>query len=222
VAGAVTPPTEAGQAAERDIIAALEECPILPVLTVLDVAAVPATCQALMAGGISCVEITYRTACADEAIALASEIPGLIVGAGTVLDAEQAATAARAGARFALAPGLSEPVMAAAREAGLPFFPGVATPSELDRARSLGCRIVKLFPASSLGGPAFVRSIAAPFPNMRFIPTGGISDSSIAQYLQLPSVLACGASWMCDQDLIAAGDFDEIRRRTAATIAAVR
>ena len=117
---------------------------------------------------------------------------------------------------------VSEPVVAAAHEIGLPFFPGVATPSELDRARGLGCRVVKVFPVSSLGGPAFLRSVAAPYPGMRFIPTGGINDRTIGQYLELPSVLACGASWLCAQDLVAAGRFDEIRRRAEATLAALR
>lgn len=212
----MTPATAAARDAEDQVAQWLARVKVLPVLTVFDVRTVEATCHALVDGGISCVEITYRTACADEAIARASRIPGLMVGAGTVLDAEQARAAAQAGARFAVAPGLSEPVVAAAHGIGLPFFPGVATPSELDRARGLGCRVVKIFPVSSLGGPAFVRSIAAPYPDMRFIPTGGINDHTIGQYLELPPVLACGASWLCAQDLVAAGRFDEIRRRAEA------
>ena len=214
--------TESALGAERQVTEWLARVRVLPVLTVSDVRTVEATCRALADGGVSCVEITYRTACANEAIAAASQIPGLMVGAGTVIDAEQAMSAAQAGARFAVAPGLSEPVLAAAREIGLPFFPGVATPSEIERARNLGCRVDKVFPISSLGGPAFVRSIAAPYPGMRFIPTGGINDGSIGQYLGLPSVLACGASWLCEKDLVAAGRFDEIRRRAESTMSAVR
>ncbi len=214
----MTPATAAASAAEDQVAQWLARIKVLPVLTVSDVRTVEATCHALVDGGVPCVEITYRTAWADEAIARASRIPGLMVGAGTVLDAEQAGAALQAGARFAVAPGLSEPVVAAAHEMGLPFFPGVATPSELDRARGLGCRVVKVFPVSSLGGPAFLRSIAAPYPDMRFIPTGGITDHTIGQYLELPSVLACGASWLCAQDLVAAGRFDEIRRRAEATL----
>ena len=222
MAGPVTPVTEPAGDAEREVVEWLARVKVLPVLTVFDVGTVEATCRALADGGVSCVEITYRTACADEAIVRASQIPGLMVGAGTVIDAEQAMSAAQAGARFAVAPGLSEPVLAAAREIGLPFFPGVATPSEIERARNLGCRVVKVFPASSLGGPAFVRSVAAPYPDMRFIPTGGINDSTVGQYLELPSVLACGASWLCAQDLVAAGQFGEIRRRSETTLAALR
>jgi 2-dehydro-3-deoxyphosphogluconate aldolase / (4S)-4-hydroxy-2-oxoglutarate aldolase len=216
----MTPARAAASDAEVQVAQWLARVKVLPVLTVSDIRTVEATCHALVDGGVSCVEITYRTACAEEAIARASRIPGLMVGAGTVLDAEQARSAAQAGARFAVAPGLSEPVVAAAHALGLPFFPGVATPSELDRARGLGCRVVKVFPASSLGGPAFVRSIAAPYPDMRFIPTGGINDHTIGQYLELPSVLACGASWLCARDLVAAGRFDEIRRRAEATLGA--
>jgi 2-dehydro-3-deoxyphosphogluconate aldolase/(4S)-4-hydroxy-2-oxoglutarate aldolase len=222
MAGPVTPMTESAPDAEREVVEWLARVKVLPVLTVFDVRTVEATCRALVDGGVSCVEITFRTACADEAIVRASRIPGLMVGAGTVVDAEQAGAAARAGARFAVAPGLSEPVVAAAHAIGLPFFPGVATPSEIDRARSLGCRVVKVFPASSLGGPAFVRSVAAPYSDMRFIPTGGINDSAVGQYLELPSVLACGASWLCAQDLVAAGQFGEIRRRSETTLAALR
>jgi 2-dehydro-3-deoxyphosphogluconate aldolase/(4S)-4-hydroxy-2-oxoglutarate aldolase len=211
--------TESALDAERQVVGWLARVKVLPVLTVFDVRTVKETCRALADGGVSCVEITYRTAWAQEAIERASQVPGLMVGAGTVLDAGQAVAAAQAGARFAVAPGLSEPVLAAAHEIGLPFFPGVATPSEIDRARNLGCRVVKVFPVSSLGGPAFVRSVAAPYPDMRFIPTGGINDSTIGQYLELPAVLACGASWLCDQGLVAAGRFDQIRRRAEATLA---
>lgn len=216
----MTPAKAAASDAEDQVAQWLARAKVLPVLTVFDVRTVEAICHALVDGGVSCVEITYRTACADEAIARASRIPRLMVGAGTVLDAGQARAAAQAGARFAVAPGLSEPVVAAAHAISLPFFPGVATPSELDRARGLGGRVVKVFPVSSLGGPGFVRSIAAPYPDMRFIPTGGISGHTIGQYLELPSVLACGASWICAPDLVAAGRFDEIRRRAEAALGA--
>jgi 2-dehydro-3-deoxyphosphogluconate aldolase/(4S)-4-hydroxy-2-oxoglutarate aldolase len=214
------PMPETGPAAERRIVAWLAAVRVLPVLTVTDVGTVEATCRALLDGGVSCVEITYRTACADEAIMMASRIPGLLVGAGTVTDAGQAVAAAQAGARFAVAPGLSGPVVSAAREIGLPFFPGVATPTEIGRAAGLGCRVVKVFPVSSLGGPAFLRSVSAPYPGLRFIPTGGISASTIGEYLELPAVIAYGGSWLCDEALVTAGRFDEIRRRAAATRAA--
>jgi 2-dehydro-3-deoxyphosphogluconate aldolase/(4S)-4-hydroxy-2-oxoglutarate aldolase len=213
--------TEPALDAQQRVVARLARAGVLPVLTVTDVATVDPTCRALLAGGVSCVEITYRTACADEAIMVASQLPDFLVGAGTVVDAGQAIAAAQAGARFAVAPGLSETVVAVAREIGLPFFPGVATPSEIDRARRLGCRVLKVFPASALGGPDFVRSVSAPYPGLRFIPTGGVDASTIGSYLAVPSVLACGGSWLCAPDLIAAGRFDEISRRARATLACV-
>jgi len=219
MAGPVTPMAQPAADAERHIVESLRRARVLPVLTVTDLRTAAGACQALADAGLRCVEITYRTACADEAIAAASRIPGLVVGAGTVVDAEQVSAAVRAGARFGVAPGLSEDVVAAAREAGLPFFPGVATPSEADHARRLGCRVLKVFPAAPLGGPAFLRSVAAPFPGLRFIPTGGINAATIGQYLEVPAVVACGGSWLCEPDLVAAGRFDEIRRRAAATVA---
>jgi 2-dehydro-3-deoxyphosphogluconate aldolase/(4S)-4-hydroxy-2-oxoglutarate aldolase len=218
MAGPVTPTMQPALDAQRQVVQRLARTRVLPVLTVTDPQTLEPTCRALLDGGISCVEITCRTPYANEAIARASRIPGLMVGAGTVLEKEQAVTAAAAGARFAVAPGLSEPVLAAARDSGLAFFPGVATPSEIEEARRLGCQVLKVFPVSSLGGTTFLRSISAPYPDVRFIPTGGISDATIGQYLEVPAVLACGASWLCEPDLVAAGRFDEIRRRAGAAL----
>jgi 2-dehydro-3-deoxyphosphogluconate aldolase / (4S)-4-hydroxy-2-oxoglutarate aldolase len=221
MAGPVTPVARSLPDPERSIVERLGRARVLPVLTVTDPRTAEGACRALADAGLPCVEITYRTAVASEAIAAASRIPGLVIGAGTVVDAGQVTAAARAGARFGVAPGLSEDIVAAAHEAGLPFFPGVATPSEADHARRLGCRVLKVFPAASLGGPAFLRAVAAPFPGLRFIPTGGINDGTIGQYLAVPSVVACGGSWLCEPDLVAAGRFDEIRRRAQATLAAL-
>ena len=207
--------------AER-VIRWLGRVRVLPVMTVTDPRTVEPACLALAAGGVTCVEITFRTACAAEAIAIASGLPGLLVGAGTLTDPDQVAVAAGAGASFAVAPGLNEQVLAAAVAAGLAFFPGIATPSELDRARSLGCTVLKVFPVAQLGGPAFLRAIAAPYPDVAFLPTGGISDANLGEYLALPSVLACGASWPCEPGLAAAGRYDEITRRARAAAAAAR
>ena len=195
-----------------DVIETLGRIRVLPVMSAPDAGAAEAACRALLAGGISCVEITFRTEAAAEAIRRVSEIDGLLVGAGTVLSPEQAEAAAAAGARFAVAPGTSETVVEACRELELPFFPGVATPSEIERARSLGCRTLKVFPAATVGGVAFLRAVSAPYPDVRFIPTGGIDASNLAAHLAVPSVLACGGSWLCDQGLIRDGRFDEIER----------
>jgi 2-dehydro-3-deoxyphosphogluconate aldolase/(4S)-4-hydroxy-2-oxoglutarate aldolase len=212
----MTSMTLTGTRAEREVVDTLGRIRVLPVLSVTDLDQVQATCHALLAGGIPCVEITFRTALAAEAIELASRIDGLLVGAGTVLEAEQARAAMRAGARFAVAPSISETVASVSRELGLPFFPGVATASEIDCARGLGCHILKVFPASTAGGPAFLRAVSAPYPDVRFIPTGGIDAATLPDYLAVSSVLACGGSWLCDQQLISDGRFEEVQRRARA------
>jgi 2-dehydro-3-deoxyphosphogluconate aldolase / (4S)-4-hydroxy-2-oxoglutarate aldolase len=199
---------------------ALGRSRVLPVVAVDDAAVVDELCAALLDGGIACIEITFRTDAALAAIERAAEVDGMLVGAGTVLTVEQARSAARAGASFAVAPGTDDEVLGACAEAGLPFFPGIATPSELGHACRLGCSTVKVFPASTLGGPAFLRAVAATFPRARFIPTGGVDADSLAAYLAVPSVLACGGSWICEAALVRERRFDEITRRARAAVEA--
>jgi 2-dehydro-3-deoxyphosphogluconate aldolase/(4S)-4-hydroxy-2-oxoglutarate aldolase len=184
---------------------------VIPVLTVADAGEAERCCRALLAGGLTTVEITFRTAAAAEAIGRVSRIDGLVVGAGTVLSVPQLERALDAGARFAVAPGTNPEVVAAAQRAGVTFIPGAATATEIDRARSLGCEIVKIFPASIVGGPAFIRAMSAVFPDVRFMPTGGVTAENLGEYLALPSVAACGGTWICaDRDAI------EERAREAA------
>jgi 2-dehydro-3-deoxyphosphogluconate aldolase/(4S)-4-hydroxy-2-oxoglutarate aldolase len=196
-----------------EVLERLEALRVVPVLTVADVDEAEHACRALLAGGLDVVEITFRTHAAAEAIRRASTIEGLLVGAGTVLSPEQLAAALDAGARFAVAPGTSDAVVEAARGAGVPFVPGVATPSEIEHARALGCDVVKVFPASILGGPAFVKAVSAVYRDVRFVPTGGIDAGNLASYLELPAVLACGGTWICEPGLLRAGRFDEVERR---------
>jgi 2-dehydro-3-deoxyphosphogluconate aldolase/(4S)-4-hydroxy-2-oxoglutarate aldolase len=205
-----------------EVVALLGRTRILPVLAVADADEAEGACRALLAGGIPCAEITFRTDAAVDAIRRVSGIDGLLVGAGTVLSPEQAALAAAAGASFAVAPGTNESVVAACRELGLPFFPGVATPSEIERARALGCRTLKVFPASTVGGVAFLRAVSATYPDVDFIPTGGIGPGNLAEYLAVPSVLACGGSWLCDKGLLAEGRFDEVERLARDAMAVAR
>jgi len=199
---------------------ALERSRVLPVAAVDDAAVVDDLCGALLEGGISCIEITFRTDAAVAAIERATRVEGMLVGAGTVLTVEQAHAAAHAGARFAVAPGTDADVVGACAGAGLPFFPGIATPSELGHAARLGCSTVKVFPAATLGGPAFLRAVSATFPHARFIPTGGVDAGSLTAYLAVPSVLACGGSWICETALVREGRFDEITRRARAAFEA--
>jgi 2-dehydro-3-deoxyphosphogluconate aldolase/(4S)-4-hydroxy-2-oxoglutarate aldolase len=205
---------------EEAVLTALERGRILPVVAVDDAARVGELCAALLAGGVGCIEITFRTEAARAALDAASAVDGMLVGAGTVLTAEQARVAVEAGAAFAVAPGLDEEIVAVCTELGLPFFPGVATPSELGRALALGRTTLKVFPVATLGGPAFLRAVSATYPRARFIPTGGVDADSLASYLSVPSVLACGGSWLCDSKLIADRRFDEVTRRARAAVAA--
>jgi 2-dehydro-3-deoxyphosphogluconate aldolase / (4S)-4-hydroxy-2-oxoglutarate aldolase len=201
---------------EDGIVDALRKARVLPVVAVDDPAAVDELCAALLSGGVGCIEITFRTPAAAEAISRAAEVDGMLVGAGTVLTAEQARAAREAGAAFAVAPGTDEEVVSACAALGLPFFPGVATPSELGHALRLGRTTVKVFPASTLGGPSFLRAVSATFPQARFIPTGGIDADTLGRYLDVPAVVACGGSWICEQRLIREGQFEEIARRARA------
>jgi 2-dehydro-3-deoxyphosphogluconate aldolase/(4S)-4-hydroxy-2-oxoglutarate aldolase len=203
---------------EQSVVDALAADRVLPVVAVDDPSVVVDLCASLLRGGISCIEITFRADAAAEAIAHAVEVEGMLVGAGTVLSAEQARLAAGAGAAFAVAPGTDDEVIAACDELALPFFPGVATPSELGHALRLGRTAVKVFPAAQLGGPAFLRAVSATFPKARFIPTGGVDADSLASYLAVPQVLACGGSWIAERTLVAERRFEEITRRAHAAM----
>jgi 2-dehydro-3-deoxyphosphogluconate aldolase/(4S)-4-hydroxy-2-oxoglutarate aldolase len=206
-----------------DIVEQLAAVRIVPVLTASDADEAEHACQALLAGGLSAVEITFRTDAAAEAIRRVSAIDGLLVGAGTVLSPGQLARALDAGARFAVAPGTNDVVVEAARSAGVLFVPGVATPSEIERARAIGCLVLKLFPASVVGGLAFLKAVAPVYPDVRFVPTGGVNPENLASYLGLPSVLACGGTWICERRLLDERRFDgvEQRAREAVELAAV-
>ena len=194
---------------------------VVPVLTVESADDAERACEAVLAGGLASVEITFRTAAATEAIRRVAGIDGLEVGAGTVLSEAQLDEALDAGARFVVAPSTNATVVRAAQRAGVRFIPGVATPTEIEHAHSLGCDVVKIFPASLVGGPAFIRAVGAVFPDVKFLPTGGVNIENLADYLALPSVFACGGTWICETGLLRDGRFDEIERRARAAAAVV-
>ena len=176
--------------------------------------------DALVAGGLPVAEITLRTSGGIDAIrAVAQGQPDVVVGAGTVTTAAQVDAVVEAGARYIVSPGLSDAVVRRSQEHGVPVLPGVATPTEIIRALDLGVDVVKLFPASVVGGPAAIRAFSAPFPGLRFVPTGGVSAANLGEYLALAPVLAVGGSWMVEKALVAAGEWDEITRRTAEAVA---
>ena len=169
--------------------------------------------HALLDGGIDVLELTLRTEAAIDAIrAIKTEAPQMIVGAGTVLSVEQVQQVVAAGADFALAPGMNPAVVRAAQSAGLPFVPGVATPSDVERALECGCRVLKFFPAEPAGGLTYLKSMAAPYAhlNVRFIPLGGLNAENAIRYLDDPMILAVGGSWIAKRESIAAGDWASI------------
>lgn len=195
---------------------------VVPVIVIDDPMAAPPLARALSDGGLPCAEVTLRTPLALEALRrMAGEAPEMFVGAGTVLDPAQAADARAAGAKFIVAPGFSPAVVEYCRSVDLPVFPGVCTPTEIEMALGAGLSVLKFFPAEPMGGLAFLKAIAAPYPGVSFMPTGGIGPSNLAAYLAFSRVVACGGSWMAPNDWIAAGQFDRIREATAAAMAIV-
>jgi 2-dehydro-3-deoxyphosphogluconate aldolase/(4S)-4-hydroxy-2-oxoglutarate aldolase len=199
--------------------------PVLPVLSIARAEDAVPLARALVDAGLPVLEVTLRTDAALAAIAaIARELPGAIVGAGTVLDRAQLDAVAASGAAFAIAPGATEALYDAADEATIPFIPGVATASEIQRGRERGHRRFKFFPAAAAGGSAALRAFAAPFPDVRFCPTGGIDAASARNWLALANVATIGGSWMVPGDALAARDFARIGAlaRDAASIAAKR
>ena len=201
----------------------LREIGVVPVVALPDVEAALPLAEALLAGGLPCAEITFRTAAAAEALPLVRQhFPELFLGAGTVLTLEQADRAIDAGAQFVVAPGTNPAVVDHVLARGVPMLPGVATPSEIEAALARGLDVVKFFPAEPFGGVATLQAFAGPYPLVRFVPTGGISAANLAAYLAQPSVLACGGSWMVRRELLAARDFATITRLAAEASAIVR
>lgn len=193
---------------------------IIPVVVIHQADRAEALGEALVAGGIPVAEVTLRTAAALAAIRRLSANEDLLVGAGTVLTAHQVDQAAEAGAEFIVSPGFSAAVVRRAQQHGLPVFPGAVTPTEIMAALDLGLTTLKFFPANVYGGPAALKALGAPFPQVRFVPTGGVSTGNLADYLSLPSVAAVGGSWMVPTDAIDAGDTTTIRRLCAEAVRA--
>ncbi|HUP88356.1 MAG TPA: bifunctional 4-hydroxy-2-oxoglutarate aldolase/2-dehydro-3-deoxy-phosphogluconate aldolase [Longimicrobiales bacterium] len=200
----------------------LRKLKIVPVIVIDDAVNAIPLATALSEGGLPCMEITFRTANALEALRrITAEQPGMLAGAGTVLTKEQAAAARDAGAAFIVAPGFSPAVVDYCLEHNVPVYPGVATPTEIEMALSRGLSTVKFFPAEPMGGVAYLKAIAAPYGMLEFMPTGGINTRNILDYLAFTKVVACGGSWMAPADWIAAGDYERIRKETIAAVETV-
>jgi len=182
-------------------------------------------CRALLAGGIDIIELTLRSVAGMEAVrAISAEVPEMILGVGTILTPEQAFEVKAAGAAFGVAPGMNPRVVRAAQEVGLPFAPGVCTPSDLEAAIELGCRFVKFFPAEPTGGVTFLRSMSAPYRHLglQYFPLGGLNEKNMLEYLKEPSVPAIGGSWIVQQELVNRADWAGLTARAAAVTAMLK
>jgi 2-dehydro-3-deoxyphosphogluconate aldolase/(4S)-4-hydroxy-2-oxoglutarate aldolase len=186
---------------------------VVPVIAIDDVDSALGLADALSEGGLPVAEITFRTAAAADVIQkIARERPNVLTGAGTVLNVENLKRAADCGAAFAVAPGFDPEVVGEAVKMGFPFYPGIMTPTDIQAALKLGVTIQKFFPAGAAGGPKMLKSLAAPYAhlNVRFIPTGGVSQSNLGDYLEIGAVLAVGGTWIAKRDAIAGGQWDAI------------
>lgn len=189
----------------------LETAAVVPVVVIDDAAHAVPVAEALRQGGLPIIEVTLRTPAALEAIRrISDEAADVIVGAGTVLNADQAKAASDAGAKFIVSPGLHESVVDASRALHLPIYPGIATATEALAAWNLGIKTVKFFPASQAGGVSMLKALSSVYRDLRFMPTGGITSATLNDYLQLPSVLACGGSWLTPASAIQDGNYASI------------
>lgn len=196
---------------------------LVPVVRIERAEDAPELARTLSVAGLPCIEITFRTDVAAESIrAIRAEVPDVLVGAGTVVSVDQLDRAIDAGASFIVSPGLQADVVRACLERSVPILPGVYTPTEIIKAMDLGLSVVKLFPASSAGGPAYLRALGGPFPQMRFVPTGGIDLGDLESYLRVPSVVAVGGSWMVPGNLLNTRDWAAVGRLAAEATAVVR
>jgi 2-dehydro-3-deoxyphosphogluconate aldolase/(4S)-4-hydroxy-2-oxoglutarate aldolase len=185
--------------------------PVVPVIVINKLEHAVPLAKALVAGGVRVLEVTLRTACALEAIrAIAKEVPEAIIGAGTVLNPEQLQQVTEAGAQFAISPGLTDALLAAANAGTIPLIPGISTVSELMQGLAAGLREFKFFPAEANGGVKALQAIAGPFSQVRFCPTGGITPANYRDYLALKSVLCIGGSWLVPADALEKGDYQRI------------
>jgi 2-dehydro-3-deoxyphosphogluconate aldolase/(4S)-4-hydroxy-2-oxoglutarate aldolase len=209
--------TPKDQSAATRRIAAL--APIIPVLVIEDAAQAAPLAAALVAGGLPALEVTLRTPCALDAIRAMAEVPGGVVGAGTLLTPEDVQAAKRAGARFGVSPGATPLLLAACADEGLPLLPGAATATEVMALWEQGYDMLKFFPAEAAGGVPALKAIGAPIPQVAFCPTGGITPANAAAYLSLPNVVCAGGSWVAPRDLVARGDWAGITALAAAAAA---
>ena len=195
----------------KELLLKIEALRVLPVIKIRRAESAEALAAALIAGGLPAAEITFRTDAAEESIRrMAKAYPEMLNGAGTVLTPDQADRAMAAGATFIVSPGLNPKVVEHCVKKGYPVIPGICTPSELECALGFGLEAVKFFPAEAAGGLKMIKAMSAPYGAVRFMPTGGINQNNIKDYLAFPKVLCCGGSWMVPEDKLEAGDYEAI------------
>lgn len=203
----------------RDVVGQLSALRVLPVLIIPDSSQALPLADALSRGGLPVAEVTLRTATALESIRrISAERPDVTVGAGTVLNEKQAADAVQAGASFIVSPGLNAAVVEYCQAQSIPVFPGVVTPTEIEVALRLGLSVLKFFPAEPAGGLRYLQAVCGPYADVKFIPTGGMKRTLMADYLATGRVIACGGSWMAPESWLAAGDFNRVERETVDTM----
>ena len=203
----------------QDIYSKVAACKLIPVIKLNDAEKASPLARALEAGGLPVAEITFRTDAAEQAIKnIKRDFPNVLLGAGTVTTVEQAERALDAGAAYIVTPGISGRVIEFCLKKNVAIFAGACTPSEIMQVMEYGLNVVKFFPAAQYGGLNTVKALSAPFPNIRFVPTGGVSEKNILEYLSFPKVLACGGSWMVPEKVIDAGDFHEIERLASSAV----
>lgn len=205
-----------------DVIKRIGQAGLVPVVVLENAKDAVPVAKAILRGGIDVMEITFRTDAAAEAIAaVAAEYPDMILGAGTVVSTEQCELAVKAGASFIVTPGYNEEVVSWCLERGVAVIPGCVTPGEIIKARAQGLKVLKFFPSNVYGGLSAMKSLTGPFPDVSFIPTGGIRQEDLGEYGAAPFVHAVGGSWLCPQESIAKGDYDEIFYRCEEGILAL-
>ncbi|MDR2547605.1 MAG: bifunctional 4-hydroxy-2-oxoglutarate aldolase/2-dehydro-3-deoxy-phosphogluconate aldolase [Lachnospiraceae bacterium] len=201
----------------------LRDIGIVPVVSISDTSKAIPMAEALLEGGIACVEITCRTAEAKECLRLITHrFPEMLAGAGTVLTTIQADEVYTAGAQFVVSPGFNPQVVSHCLKKEIPIIPGCVTPTEMEAAMAMGLDVVKFFPAEQAGGLPYIKAVSAPYPNLQFLPTGGISAANLGEYIAFPRVIACGGSFMVTKELLDAGNFAQISALSQEAVAIVK
>ncbi len=207
----------------NELLTRVEKLGVVPVVVLNDAKDAKPLAKALCDGGLPCAEVTFRTEAAEESIRImANEFPEMLIGAGTVLTTEQVDRAVNAGAKFIVSPGFDPEIVDYCIQKDILVLPGCITPSEVAQAVKRGLKVIKFFPAEQFGGISTIKALAAPYTNVRFMPTGGISTNNLKDYLSFDRIVACGGSWMVKGDLVESGQFEQIKEMSAKAVALVK